>query len=420
MKRRVHNEAIITYTYDAAGNRVTDTHTIRVDTEVTNFTQSSDNVLNATEAAAGLEVTGTVEPGSTLVLRFGSGASHTVTVGRDCSWSFTIPAGEIPPGQNNVVLTATATDAVGNSSTLTRTVYVDTEVRNFGHNAIAGDNVMNAAEHAAGVTISGTVEANSLVVVRLENGSTRSFRAGADGKWSVKFEARDLPTGEGEMDVTITATDPVGNVATRTQTVVVDTIAPESPEVISFTTAKNSSGDVVGLRGITTELTEDAYTFHRIDGNGAVSTVNATQSDDAVFDETSFRFATSVPDGSYLVINNADDAGNSASTLLIVDNTNSVNVDLDRAGLSRFDFAAIDLTFAPDAQLHITEEQLKALTGPDQQLIIKGDSGDIVAMEGATATGETETIGGQRYTVYTLGDDGASILLDEDISATLM
>ena len=73
-------------------------------------------------------------------------------------------------------------------------------------------------------------------------------------------DARDLAYVQGEVELLLRqrhkidpgATDDfsVRNVsqlvATRTQTVVVDTIAPESPEVISFTTAKNSSGRHIG------------------------------------------------------------------------------------------------------------------------------------------------------------------------------
>ncbi len=79
-----------------------------------------------------------------------------------------------------------------------------------------------------------------------------------------------------------------------------------------------------------------------------------------------------MPDGSYLVIDTRDDAGNETSTLLIVNNTTSVEVNLDRTGLSTFDFSAIDLSFAPEANLTITAEDLVNLTGPERELMIRG------------------------------------------------
>jgi hypothetical protein len=127
-----------------------------------------------------------------------------------------------------------------------------------------------------------------------------------------------------------------------------------------------------------------------------------------------------VPDGSYLVINNADAAGNSSSTLLIVNTTNSVEVDLDRAGLHGFDFAAVDLTWAPDAQMTLTADDLTRLTGPDNQMMIKGDAADDVKLSGDFAATGTQSIDGQTYTVYTLGDGHGSVLIDDDINTTLI
>jgi hypothetical protein len=214
--------------------------------------------------------------------------------------------------------------------------------------------------------------------------------------------------------VRVTATDTAGNTATDTHTVRVDTEAPDSPNVESFTR------DAAGLRGIGTEATEDVYSFTRINADGSTTAISATRTDDPAFDETNFAFrSNTVPDGSYLVINTADEVGNSSSTLLIVDNRTATHVDLTRTGLSGYDFSAIDLTFAPDARLTITEAQLNALTGPDHQLVIKGDAGDTVTMTGAVDTGTSQIIDGQTYTVYTLGAHGATILLDDDIQSVI-
>ena len=66
------------------------------------------------------------------MIRFGTnGASVPATVAADGTWTVTIPAGQIPAGENNVAMQITATDAVGNTSVLNETVRVDTEVRNF-------------------------------------------------------------------------------------------------------------------------------------------------------------------------------------------------------------------------------------------------------------------------------------------------
>jgi len=403
---------------DTAGNTATTTHAVDVDTEVLDFARltlstGSDTILNGAEAAQGLTVTGTVETGSTVVVRFGDGTEHTATVAANGNWTVTIPAAQVPAGESNVTLTAIATDHVGNTATLTEQVAVDTLVRNFARTGgeIGGDGVLNAAEVGSGLVLNGTVEPGATVVVRLANGSEQTVTANAAGTWSVTFPTADLPTGEQATSVTISATDIAGNTATFSETFAVDTIAPGAPEVVSF------SRDETGLRGIGAESTTDTLTFTRIDASGSAMAVATTRTDDTIYAETNFRFGQTVPDGSYLVINTEDAAGNESSTLLIVNNTSAPDVDLSRAGLAAFDFTAIDLTFAPDADLSITEAQLRDLTGPDRELLIKGDADDSVNLVGGTDSGQTQVIEGQTYTLYTLGT-GASVLIDDDILTT--
>jgi hypothetical protein len=404
---------------DAAGNTATDQHSVRVDTEVTPFNRltlstGADQVLNAAEAANGLTVTGVVEPGSTVTVQLANGSTVQATVAANGSWTAMIPAGQIPAGENNVPLTIRATDAVGNTATLNETVQVDTVVRDFARTGgpIGGDGTLNAAETASGVSFAGTVEPGSTLVVQLSNGEQITTTAGANGTWSVTFAPDQLPTGEGTATATFTATDPAGNVNSFTDGFAYDTVMPGTPEVISF------SRTSAGLRGIGTALTDDTYSFTAIDDAGHTTSIGASRQDDTFYGETEFRLNQTVPDGSYLVIDTRDEAGNETSTLLIVDNRTSVDVDLGRDGLSQFDFSAIDLTFAPEANLTLTASDLAALTGTERELIVKGDSDDHVSLDDATATGQVREVDGHSYNVYTLGD--GTVLVDEDIQTTVI
>ena len=400
---------------DTAGNVATTSHIVNVDTEVTNFSRltlstGSDTVLNGVEAGQGLTVTGTVEPGSSVIVNFGNGSNQTATVAANGNWSVTIPTSQIPAGENSVTLTAVATDHVGNTATLSEQVVVDTLVRNFARlgGPISGDGVINAAEAANGLALNGTVEPGATVVVRLASGAEMTTVAGDAGTWAVTFPASAIPQGESSSSVTMTATDRAGNVATLTSTFAIDTVAPGAPEVISFSRVGS------GVRDIGTEATDDLYSFARVDASGNATTIGATRTDDLLNGETNFRFAQNVPDGSYLVINTKDAAGNESSTLLIVSNTSAPEIDLSRTGLAAFDFTTVDLTFAPEAHLAITETQLRNLTGPDHQLMIKGDVDDTVSLIGGIDSGQTRAIGGETYKLYTLGT-GASVLIDDDI-----
>jgi len=372
-------------------------------------------VLNGAEAAQGLYLAGTVEPGSSLLVRFGTGQTRAALVGADGTWSLTIPASEVPAGERTVPLTMTATDRLGNVSALTEQVNVDTQVTGFSRSGgtIGGDGLLNATDVAQGLPLGGVVEPGATVVVRLSNGAEKSVVAGVSGQWAVTFAGTDLPRGETAVSVQMTATDGAGNTAQLSETFRVDTVAPATPDILGY--SSNSSG----LRRISTELGGDNLTFASVDEAGSLASVVARRVDNILDQESEYRFDSSVPNGSYLVVNSSDVAGNQSSTLFIVNDTNSTTVNLGRAGLARFDFAAIDLNFAPDARMTISEAQLNALTGPDQRLIVKGDTDDIVTLTGGRATGQTTMIDGERYAIFTLGNAGASVLLDDDIRAVI-
>ncbi len=403
---------------DAAGNTATATRTIAIDTEVKPFTEAplstgGDGILNKVESAAGLTITGTVEAGSTVKVTFGSYGTYTATVS-GTTWVATIPAGAIPQGAGNTVaITAVATDAVGNTSTLSSSVKTDTLVENFTLTGkIGGDGYINALERADGVLVSGTVEAGSTVVIDLGNGHSVTTVASSTGAWSATIPTADLPTGEGTtLAVTITATDVAGNVSdVISQSVVVDTVAPDSPDVSKIVR------DAGAMTGIYANIDGEDVTFHQVDASGETSTIAVDKTDRPTTDI--YDFDKGVADGSYLVIENTDVAGNSASTLFIVNNTNTVTVDLNRAGLSEFDFTKIDLTLAPQASLTIDESQLKAITGEDHQLTVAGGSDDSVNIVGGVASGNA-TVDGESYTIYTLGT-GNTLLVDDDIHTTII
>lgn len=404
---------------DAAGNTASTTHGLNIDTEVKPFARTSletgtDTIVNAAEAVGGVMVGGNVEPGSSVVIKFGNGAEHRAEVSANGTWSLNIPANEIPAGENSVTLTAVATDRYGNTSTLTEQVAVDTVVRNFARTGgtISGDGVVNATEAAQGLDFTGTAEANSAIVVRLPNGAVVNTTSDASGNWSAHFTSEQVPRGTLNSSVTVQATDRAGNVASFTDNFAIDTVAPGAPEVTGVN--KSTTGT---LRGIYTEDSTDSYAFHEVKANGTTATVGESHS--SAGGETEFAFTRGVPDGSYLVVNTQDAAHNESSTLLIVNNTNAPVVDLNRAGLATFDLSAIDLTVAPQAQLSITEAQLKAITGPDHSLIIKGGADDTVSLIGGADTGTTKVINGQSYSLYTLGA-GASVLVDDDIQTSTL
>jgi large repetitive protein len=403
---------------DAAGNVRTATHTMRVDTTTSvvfaTTPVETDNTVNATERADGVTLTGTTQAGNTVSVAW-NGQTLAATVAANGSWSVTFPASGIPSSllPTATIATVTARDAAGNTATDTRTINIDTATDVAINSTQVGDNIVSGAEAAGGFTLTGTAEAGARVSVSFDGGTAKVVTANASGVWSASWAAGEIRTGEYNATVSVTATDLAGNTDTASGTLRVDTVAPGAPDVTSLIR------DTQGLRGVGVTTSDDDLTFFTVNSNGVSSALAATETPNPSFNETNYNFASRVPDGTYLVVNTEDVAGNESSTLFIVSNTTATTVDLTRAGLQNFDFSTIDLNFAPDARLTITEAQLTAITGPDKRLVISGDADDQVTMTGAVDSGANVSLNGQTYSVYTLGNQGATVLLDDDIQRVI-
>ena len=171
--------------------------------------EGGDNLINATEAAGGIQVSGTAEIGSTLTVN-----GSAVTVDGTGHWATSIT----PAGQGALVVTAVATDAAGNTASTSTTLTVDTIAPTVAITTIeGGDNLINAAEAAGGIQVSGTAEIGSTLTV---NGS--AVTVDGTGHWTTSL----TPAGQGALVVTAIATDAAGNSSTATTNLTVDTIAP--------------------------------------------------------------------------------------------------------------------------------------------------------------------------------------------------
>ena len=409
---------------DRFDNTATDSRTVVIDTRVEPLTRLSlgaeaDDVVNQDEARGGITITGTVEHGSTVMVSFGGGAAIPARV-TDGTWTVDIPEADIPTGQASAQLTVTATDANGNTRIHAEDVAVDRQVINFAPTQarLAGDGILNAQEAAAGLLVSGTAEAGAAIVIRIAGGGTAQTTADDQGRWSTTLTGSALPRGELQTTLTVTATDRANNVSSYTQALEIDTIAPGAPDVTGF------FRDQRGLTRIQTGDADETYTFTRINADGSQTTINSVRSIDEVWGTQNVSFGnmgtngfvtTPVPDGSYLVVNSTDRAGNDSSTLFVVNNTNAPAIDLGRDGLDDFTLTAIDLTFAPDARLTITEADILALTGPDKTLLIKGGADDRISLGPTAQAAGTEQVDGETFTIFTLGPSGARVFIDDDI-----
>jgi hypothetical protein len=262
---------------DTAGNvSAAATRTITVDTATpgtpTIDAVTIDNIVNAAEV--GTTITGTAEANATVALSLG-GNTRTVTATAGGTWSYTLVAADITAmGEGTETISATATDAAGNTSAAaTRTITVDTATPGTPTiDAVTIDNIVNAAE--VGTTITGTAEANATVALSL-GGNTRSVTATAGGTWSYTLIAADITAmGEGTETISATATDTAGNTsAAATRTITVDTVTPGTPTIDAVTIDNIVNAAEVGT---TITGTAEANATVALSLGGNTRTVTAT------------------------------------------------------------------------------------------------------------------------------------------------
>lgn len=417
------NNTVSVKATDIAGNIATTTHTLNVDTEVTNFeienlSTGEDNVLNNIEARSGLTVTGTVEANAqSVMVTFGTFGTYPAEI-EGTTWTVTIPSGVIPQGETSVQLTAVAKDALGNvSAPHTETVAIDRVVTPFtrGGSALIGDDgTLNANEVAHGLDLNGTGEAGSTMVVRLPGGVSQTVVIGNSGTWSAHFDAAQIPHGNNvSMQVTFEATDKAGNFTTFSETVKVDTVAPDAPDITTF--SKSTAGtDLVGVK--LDEVVNSDFSFHKISATGTSSAITL---DSSVVGSKWADFENNpVHEGDFLVVNHHDAAGNNSATLFLTNNTGTTTIDLHNAAFQNFDFTQLDLSVAP-TNMTISAQDLIAITGPENTLLVKGGADDHITLQGGSLASAAEQGSAPLgYTLYHLGDNAASIYLDDDIRPT--
>ncbi|MGO2460303.1 MAG: Ig-like domain-containing protein [Ewingella sp.] len=218
--------SLTTEVKDAAGNSsgISTPIAVDVDTLAPNVTidpVAVDNKISFNEAAGVITITGTAsasEAGRTLVLNV-NGEPHNVIVGEDGKWTFDLPAGTLTGINGDITITATLTDAAGNTTVTTDTVHVAADPAlqpSLTVNAFAGNDIVDGAEIQIDQKLTGSttnVEAGNTVTVTFD-GKTYTGIVGADGTWSVTIPASALSdAGNGPADFAVTVSDSSGNQA---------------------------------------------------------------------------------------------------------------------------------------------------------------------------------------------------------------
>jgi large repetitive protein len=192
-------------------------------------------------------ITGTGDPLTTVTLYDGTTLLGTTTVAADGTWTFT--ATTLTDGVH--VLTTTATDAAGNTSTTSGplSVTIDTApaapslpvLKPSSDSGVTGDNVTNDTTP----TLTGTGQ--PLATIRVYDGATLlgTTTAAADGTWSFTT----APLGDGIHSITSTATGAAGttSAASPALSLTIDSAAPSAPPVAALTAASDNGSSATDL-----------------------------------------------------------------------------------------------------------------------------------------------------------------------------
>ncbi|WP_121498792.1 Ig-like domain-containing protein, partial [Enterobacter hormaechei] len=219
---------------DKAGNSTSATHAFDVSLTapvIAINTLAVDDVINATEKGQDLLISGTSnQPDGTRITVTLNGISYAATTDASGNWSVTVPAANVSAlGEASYSVTASVTDTAGNSANTSHSVLVDSALPQVTINAVATDDVINAAEVASGQTLSGKVSgaASGDTVTIGIGGNTYTATVQDDLSWSVNVPSDVLTAiGNGDLTVTASVTNGHGNTGTGERDITIDASLP--------------------------------------------------------------------------------------------------------------------------------------------------------------------------------------------------
>ncbi|AUG04133.1 type I secretion target [Pseudomonas sp. 09C 129] len=314
-------------------------------------------------------ISGTGEPGSTVVVELPDGSTVTTIVDENGNWSF-VP-NPLQPGEAGSI---TVIDPAGNAS----------EAVNTG----SSDQTPPAAptvDQNNGADLSGTGEAGGIVTVELADGSTVTTVVNENGNWS--FVPNPLQPGEAGS---ITITDAAGNISEATQTTPSDQTAPVIEE--SSLDLVDNVGTITGTiaRGDVTDDAQPEFTGSFAPGDAALVNVydNGVLIGSAVVDASGkWSFVPSLP--------------------LTAGEHSFVAEAVDAAGNVSAKSSAWGFTLAGDAPAAPAITQVLDDVGTITGALQKGDSTDDNTLT-ITGTGAAQTL----VTVFVNGAVAGSVVVD--------
>ncbi|WP_139154876.1 Ig-like domain-containing protein, partial [Enterobacter hormaechei] len=211
-----------------------------------------------------------------------NGKDYTTTVSANGSWTLNVPAADLAGlTDGSVTVTASVSDKAGNPASVDHALTVDVTVPAVTIHTVAGDDVINVAEHNQAQIISGSATgaaAGDKVTVTI-GGQTYTTVLDAAGNWSVGVPANVISgLSDGTVTVSVSVTDAAGNTGSGTHNVTVDTGLPSvSFNAISDDNVLNAveKGQDLSVSGTSANLAEGTLVTVTLNGKNYTATTAA-------------------------------------------------------------------------------------------------------------------------------------------------
>ena len=281
-------------------------------------------------------LSGTAEPGSTVILSDGGTVLGSVTADNDGNWSYTTPT--LADGDHS--LTAVVTDPAGNSSAATAPILVTVDTAPPAAPTglqLSNDQSGTPVPVSGGVTndptpvLSGTAETGGIVTVYDGAAALGSTTVNSDGSWSFTSPALS----EGDHSLTATVTDAAGNVGPASDALTT-TIDTTPPVVAADLLLSNESGAAIPADGLTNSATPV------LSGSADAGSLVTVSDGDTVLGSV-----TADADGNWSFTSPALDDGLHSLTATVTDSAGNVSAPTDALSFT------VD-TLPPAAALSLT------------------------------------------------------------------
>ncbi len=368
---------------------------------------TGNDQISSTEAAAGVTVTGAGAAGAVLSVIWGT-ITKTANVDSAGRWSVVFTSSEIPATPGSSAISASVTTAGQASAVTTHAVIIDAPPPNApiapSIDSVTSDNIVNAGERSAGVTVSGGGLALATVSITWGN-MTKTATVDAAGRWTSSFAANEIPAIEGSSTISATQTSLGQTSVVASRTLTVDTVAPATPTVLASATGIISGTSTAGSK-LTLDVNADGIA-------DAAITAGANGS---------YAFATVVNNNQTVSVIAFDAAGNPSTagspavpaspTIAAVSTDNLINGTERTAGIT------INGTGLAGADVTVTwgSSSKTAIVDGTGNWTSKFSSGEIPGVEGSssisateTRFGRTSTAASQPVTIDTIAPNAPSI-----------